>query len=210
MQRMILAVLLASLGAAGVAEAQRPHSFRTPSRWILNGHSVAAFGTSVGNGQPDDLRTSLGLGGGVQVGYMITQRLTAYAGFELAKQGIDVVGYDGNFGLSHLEAGARLSFPVRGSKIMPYVGGWVGRRSLTTTLEDFETGAEADLSMTGLALGLSGGAQYFVAPNLALDGALSVGIGKMGNIKLAGEKQNPPALDNTTTARLQFGANWYP
>jgi hypothetical protein len=49
-----------------------------------------------------------------------------------------------------------------------------------------------------------------VSPRLALDGGLSVGVGKMGNIKVAGEKRNPPALDNTTTTRLQFGANWYP
>ena len=49
-----------------------------------------------------------------------------------------------------------------------------------------------------------------MSPKLALDGGLSVGVGKMGNIKVAGQKQVAPALDNTTTTRLQFGANWYP
>ena len=53
---------------------------------------------------------------------------------------IDEAGLDGDFGLTHIEAGARLSFPITGSKLMPYVGGWVGRRSLTTTVDDFETG----------------------------------------------------------------------
>jgi hypothetical protein len=210
MQRIILAVLVASLGATGAAHAQRSHSVRAPSRWVINGHSVAALGTSVGTGQVGDVKTSAGLGGGVQVGYMITPRLTAYAGFELAKQSIDVIGYDGDFGLSHLEAGAHMSFPVRGSRLMPYVGAWVGRRSLSTTIDDFETGAQADFSMSGLAVGASGGVQYFVSPKLALDGGLSVGVGKMGNLKVAGQKQATPALDNTTTTRLQFGANWYP
>ena len=106
MQRIILAVLVASVGATGAAHAQRSHAVRPPARWVINGHSVAAFGTSVGTGDPGDVKTSTGLGGGVQVGYMITPRLTAYAGFELAKQSIDVVGLDGDFGLSQLEAGA--------------------------------------------------------------------------------------------------------
>jgi hypothetical protein len=210
MQRIILAVLVASLGATGSAHAQRSHAVRQPARWVINGHSVAAFGTSVGTGAFDDLKTSTGLGGGVQVGYMITPRLTAYAGFELAKQNIDVVGMDGNFGLSQLEAGARLSFPVHGSRVMPYVGAWVGRRSLSTTIDDFETGQQADLSLSGYAVGASGGVQYFVSPKLALDGALGIGMGKMGNVKVAGQAQQHPALDNTTTMRLQFGANWYP
>ena len=210
MQRIILAVLVASFGATGAAHAQRSHAVRPPARWVINGHSVAAFGTSVGTGDPGDVKTSTGLGGGVQVGYMITPRLTAYAGFELAKQSIDVVGLDGDFGLSQLEAGARLSFPVRGSRVMPYLGAWVGRRRLSTTIDDFDTGAQADFSLSGLAVGAGGGVQYFVSPKLALDGGLSVGVGKMGNIKVAGEKRNPPALDNTTTTRLQFGANWYP
>jgi opacity protein-like surface antigen len=210
MQRMILAVLVAALGVAGTVQAQRPHTIRPASRWVLNGHSVAAFGTSVGTGLPDDVKTALGMGGGVQVGYRITPRLTAYAGFELAKQNIDVVGLEGDFGLSHLEAGARLSFPVRGSRVMPYVGAWVGRRSLTTTIDDFETGQQADFSLSGFAVGASGGVQYFVSPKLALDGGLSVGVGKMGNIKVAGQQQVVPPLDNTTTTRLQFGANWYP
>jgi hypothetical protein len=210
MQRIILAALVASLGATGSAHAQRSHVVRQPARWVINGHSVAAFGTTVGTGDVGDVKTATGLGGGVQVGYMITPRITAYAGLELAKQSIDVFGLEGDFGLSQLEAGARISFPVRGSRVMPYVGGWVGRRSLSTTLEDFDTGEQADFSLSGLAAGATGGVQYFVSPKLALDGALGIGFGKMGNIKVAGVAQHPPALDNTTTMRLQFGANWYP
>jgi hypothetical protein len=206
---MLLAVLITSLGATVTAQAQRPRPIHPPARWMIGGHSVAAFGTSVGTGEFDDIKTSTGLGGGVQLGYVITPRLTAYAGFELVKQPIAVDGLDGDFGLTHLEAGARLSFPVRQSKLMPYVGAWVGRRSLSTTL-DFDDGTEASLSASGLAVGATGGMQYFVSPTLALDGGLSVGVGKMGNVKVAGQRQVVPNLNNTTTTRLQFGANWYP
>ena len=210
MQRLVLAVLAASVGLAGSAHAQRPHAVRPlSSRWVINGHSTAALGTSVGDAG-GHINTSSGIGGGLEVGYLVTPRLQAYAGFDLAKQAIDVTGLDGNFGLTHLEAGARLSFPIARSKAMPYVGLWAGRRSLSTTVDNFVTGASSDLSMSGMAVGASGGVQVFVSPKLALDGGLSVGVGRMGNIKVDGQRQDWGTPDRTTTTRIRFGANWYP
>jgi hypothetical protein len=52
--------------------------------------------------------------------------------------------------------------------------------------------------------------QVFVSPKLALDGGLSLGIGKFGNVKADGVRQNWGTPNNTTTTRLRFGANWYP
>ena len=209
MQRLLLAVLATALGFATTAHAQRPHAVRLPSRWVINGHSTAALGTSVGDAG-GSINTSTGLGGGVEVGYRVTPRLLAYAGFDLAKQAIDVAGLDGDFGLTHLEAGARLSFPIARSKAVPYLGLWAGRRSLSTTVDDFDTGTSSDLSMSGMAVGASGGVQVFVSPKLALDGGVSVGVGRMGNIKVDGQKQDWGTPDRTTTTRIRFGANWYP
>jgi hypothetical protein len=210
MQRILLAVLAASFGLAGSAHAQRQHAARPQSsRWVINGHSTAALGTSVGDAG-GSLNTSSGLGGGAEVGYLVTPRLLAYAGLDIAKQAIDVPGLGGDFGLTHLEAGARLSFPIARSKAMPYIGAWVGRRSLSTTVDNFATGESSRLSLSGLALGASGGVQFFVSPKLALDGGLSLGVGKMGKVKVDGERQDWGTPDNTTTTRLRFGANWYP
>lgn len=210
MQRLLLAVLATSLGLAGSAHAQRAHTVRPPSaRWVISGHSTAAFGTSVGDAT-GSLNTSTGLGGGAEVGYLVTPRLLAYAGLDIAKQAIDVPGLGGNFGLTHLEAGARLSFPIARSKAMPYVGAWVGRRSLTTTANNFDTGETSRLSLSGLAVGASGGVQVFLSPKLALDGGLSLGVGKMGKVKVDGQRQDWGTPDNTTTTRIKFGASWYP
>jgi hypothetical protein len=210
MQRLMLAVLAAALGLSAPAHAQRPHALRpSSSRWVINGHSTAALGTSVGDAG-GSINTSSGLGGGVEVGYLVTPRLLAYAGFDLARQAIDVEGLDGDFGLTHLEAGARLNFPIARSKAMPYLGLWAGRRSLSTTVDNFVTGASSDLSMSGMAVGASGGVQVFVSPKLALDGGVSVGVGRMGNIKVDGQRQDWGTPDRTTTTRIRFGANWYP
>jgi hypothetical protein len=210
MYRCILAILTVSLGLAASAEAQRPHPVHpSSSRFVLNGHSTAALGTSVGDAG-GSLNTSSGLGGGIEVGYLITPRLLAYAGLDIAKQPIDVAGLDGDFGLTHLEAGARLSFPIPRSKAMPYLGAWVGRRSLSTTVDDFDTGVSSDLSLSGLAVGATGGVQLFVSPKLALDGGVSVGVGRMGNVKVDGHREDWGTPDHTTTTRIKFGANWYP
>ena len=210
MQRIILAVVAATLGLAGSAQAQHSQKPVMPSsRFVLNGHSIAALGTSVGD-DFGSIDTHGGLGAGVEVGYRITSRLLAYAGLDIAKQGINEVGLDGDFGLTHIEAGARLSFPITGSKLMPYVGGWVGRRSLTTTVEDFEAGIKSELSLSGLGAGATGGVQLFVSPSLALDGGVSLGFGKMGNVKVDGHKEDWGTPNNTTTTRIRFGANWYP
>ena len=209
MQRILLAVVATFAFAVTAHAQQSQHPVMPSSRSVLNGHSTAALGTSVGDAF-GSLDTQSGLGAGVEVGYRVTPRLLAYAGVDIAKQGIDEAGLDGDFGLTHIEAGARLSFPITGSKLMPYVGGWVGRRSLTTTMDDFETGASSDLSLSGLGAGASGGVQFFVSPSLALDGGVSLGIGKMGNVKVDGQKEDWGTPDNTTTTRLRFGANWYP
>jgi len=209
MQRTLLAIVATVAFAVSAHAQQSQHPVMPSSRWVLNGHSTAALGTSVGD-EFGSIDTQGGLGAGVEVGYRVTPRLLAYAGLDIAKQGVDETGLDGDFGLTHIEAGARLSFPITGSKLMPYVGGWVGRRSLTTTVDDFETGTSSDLSLSGLGAGASGGVQFFVSPSLALDGGVSLGIGKMGNVKVDGHKEDWGTPDNTTTTRLRFGANWYP
>lgn len=210
MQRLGLAVLAVSLGLVGSAHAQRPHAMRpSSSRFVLNGHSTAALGTSASD-EFNLISTSSGLGAGVEVGYLVTPRLLAYAGVDIVKQPVDIAGLDGDFGLTHIEAGARLSFPIPRSRMLPYVGAWVGRRSLSTTLDDFDTGTSQDLSLSGFGVGASGGVQMFVSPKLALDGGVSVGMGKLGNVKLDGVRQHGGTMNNTTTTRIRFGANWYP
>jgi hypothetical protein len=209
MQRFILSTL-AMVSLATPALAQRPHGVRPPSaRWVINGHSTAALGTSVGDAD-GHLNTSTGLGAGIEVGYRVTPRLLTYAGFDVAKQGVDFPGISGNFGLTHLEAGARLSFPTRSSRAVPYIGLWAGQRSLGATRVDVVTGQSSHLSMSGMALGASGGVQLYMSPKLSLDGGVSIGTGRLGTVKVDGQRQDWGTPDRSTTTRLRFGANWYP
>ena len=209
MQRFILSTL-AVLGFAVPAQAQRQHAIHPmSSRWVINGHSTAALGTTIGDAE-GHITTSTGLGGGIEVGYRLTPQLLTYAGLDVAKQAIDVVGLNGDFGLTHFEAGARLSFPITHSKAIPYAGLWVGRRSLGSTRTDLATGQSSHLSMSGMTVGASGGVQLFVSPKLALDGGVSFGTGRLGDIKIDGQRQDWGTPDRSSSTRLRFGANWYP
>jgi hypothetical protein len=51
-------------------------------------------------------------------------------------------------------------------------------------VDDFDAGTSSDLSRSGLGFGATGGVQVFVSPHLALDGGVSLGMGKMGNVKV--------------------------
>ena len=145
------------------------------------------------------------------MGYLVTPRLLAYAGLDIAKQAIDVAGLDGDFGLTHLEAGARLSFPIARSKAMPYVGAWVGRRSLSTTVDNFDTGSQ----LGSLAVGHGGGGErrsagVRVAQARARRRAQRRRRARWGTSRWTAQRQDWGTPDNTTTTRLRFGANWYP
>ena len=52
--------------------------------------------------------------------------------------------------------------------------------------------------------------QYFLTPALALDGGVSLGMGKFGNVKIDHQRQLVPPIGNSTTMRVQVGASWHP
>ena len=179
------------------------------SRWVLNGHSTAALGTSVGD-DFGSLDTQGGLGAGVEVGYRVTPRLLAYAGLDIAKQG-DRRGGARRRLRPHSHRGRReAQLPDHGQQADA-----LRRRLGGPAQPHYDHGRLRDGSQLGpLAVGARGGriggVQFFVSPSLALDGGVSLGIGKMGNVKVDGHKEDWGTPDNTTTTRLRFGANWYP
>jgi hypothetical protein len=212
MSRIIIVGLAAALCAgAPTAHAQRPQPARLPSRWMLNAHTVAAFGTSVRDQLAiTTLRTGLGAGAGLTAGYAINPYVTAFAGADVSKQGSRTVGLVGDFKLTHIEAGIRVNVPVRSApKFVPYAMAALGRRSLTTTIVDLD-GNTAKVGLSGMTVGLGGGAQYFLSPALALDGGMTVGLGAFGgNVTVNGIRNPVPELERSTVTRLTLGVSWY-
>jgi len=72
-----------------------------------------------------------------------------------------------------------------------------------------EDGDTFDMSLSGKMLSLGGGVQYFVSPKLALDGGLSLALGKFDKQEIDGEDEDLD-VKNSTTTRIRLGVAWYP
>ena len=222
MRLMLTALVLpAVLVGNAAAQAHRPGADAAihapaspqPTGFMLNAHTVAAFGTSAGDAtQLNDhpITTGLGPGGGVQVGYAFNRTVMVFASADIAKQNSTRQDLPGNLGLTHIDLGTRVNIPVHSSRLLPYGMASVEHRSLGANVEDDITGADTKVSFSGFSLGVGGGVQYFMSPKLALDAGVNVGFGKLGTLKVDGQKEQTPELNNSTTARLLFGMNWYP
>jgi len=158
MRIMFIALLLPTVGVGTVAaQAHRPGAGAAlhapaspqPTGFMLNAHTVAAFGTSAGDAtQLDDhpITTGMGPGGGVQVGYAFNRTVMVFASADIAKQSSTRQDLPGNLGLTHIDLGARVNVPVHSSRVLPYAMASVERRSLGTNVQDDVTGAETKVS----------------------------------------------------------------
>lgn len=218
-------VVAAVLAASASLEAQRPPSRRaaaprTDTHQMNDGrtaglslgiHAIGAPGVSISGEDIDGaFETNFGAGIGATVAYGFTRTFSAFASIDLAKQqtGPDVEPA-GNFGLLHVQAGARANLPLGGPATVPYLSASVGRRALGARVTDLDTGESYDSSLSGGMFGLGGGVQHFFSPSLAFDGGVELGFGKLDDLEEDGERATL-AVDGSTTIRLRLGLTWRP
>jgi hypothetical protein len=176
---------------------------------MLGAYALTAPGVSIeGTGDTDgELKTKFGAGAGIQVGYAVSPRFMLFTDLDVAKQGSNVEGIDGNFGLAHFEIGGRMSFPITGQQLVPYVMAAIGGRAVGATVDE---GADSyKMSISGASFSAGGGMQYFLSPKLALDGGVSLGFGKFDKQKIRGHKEDLE-VNNSLSTRVKMGVNWYP
>jgi hypothetical protein len=209
-----LLTVLVQLVLSGLCEAhaQRPspQAVSAPAGLMIGAHTTAALGTTIRpSGQVTPFETAPGVGGGVRVGYAFTSRLMAWAGADIVKQGEESFGTSGSFALTHLEAGARYSFPVPRQRLRPYLTASIAHRALGTTAVDQVSGEKLDLGFSGTSLGAGVGIEYFLSPGVAIDGGVALSTGSLGTFKVDGRSVDLP-VEGSTSARLMAGLNWYP
>lgn len=209
-----LLTVLVQLVLSGLCEAhaqhQAPRTLSAPAGLMIGAHTTAALGTTIRpSGEVTPFETAPGVGGGVRVGYAFTPRLMAWAGADVVKQGEESFGTTGSFALTHVEAGARYSFPIPRQRFRPYVTASIAHRALGTTAVDEVSGEQADLAFTGTSFGAGAGVEYFLSPTMAIDGGVALSTGQLGTFKLDGQRLDLP-VEGSTSARLMAGLNWYP
>lgn len=209
-----LLTVLVQLVLSGLCEAhaqhQAPRTLSAPAGLMIGVHTTAALGTTIRpSGEVTPFETAPGVGGGMRVGYAFTPRLMAWAGADIVKQGEQTFGTTGSFALTHVEAGARYSFPIPRQRVRPYLTASIAHRALSTTAIDQVSGEELDLGFSGTSFGAGAGVEYFLSPSMAIDGGVALSTGRLGTFKLEGHGADVP-VEGSTSTRLMAGLNWYP
>jgi hypothetical protein len=178
---------------------------------MLGGHSVFATGITIaGPGMRGQIKTNMGGGGGLQVGYGFSPRLMVILSADVAKQSTTYRGVDGSFGLAHVELGGRFTFPQAGKRYIPYVVGFIGQHGLAAHSD--QGGVSATLRLSGGHFGAGGGLLYALSPQISLDAAVTAARGKFNKAELSGDVQSEGSVDvnNSTNMRLKVGFSWHP
>jgi len=155
---------------------------------------------------PSDLSTDIGLIGGGGFIYGITKNIALELDITHADFSADRAGFkEGDFGTTNISLGAQYRFhdvlPIK--KLVPYVGAGVD-----LLLNDFEfsNGDSADVD-TVPGVHLSGGVDYFLLKQLALNAELKGVLAPDADIKSAGVKignYDPSSLSMTFGVRFFF------
>ena len=220
---MRVATVTAMFALATAAEAQ-PSSTHKPTMkassqpivpdgrrtgFVLGVYTMAAPGVSLtGDDVDGTFKTDLGPGGGVMVGYGFNRTFSGFASVDVAKQGMsgDVAG---NFGLRHIELGARANLPYGSDATVPYLTASYGRRALGARVTDDFEGTEYDMRLSGGMFGVGGGLEHVISPTLAVDGGLAVAFGRFSHGDIDGESSSL-AVNGTTSIRMRLGMTWRP
>jgi hypothetical protein len=157
----------------------------------------------VGNGISSEVtdRTETGAGLGVSIGYGFTPRFQLLARIDGA--GVEPDG-EPAYTLGNAELAVRYSFASSDQRLVPFIAAGPALRLLM-----WENVLGEDLTVSGLALNLGGGLAYFVSPSFALEGELTVGLGRFTRATWGDEVATIEAF-NATTSRAAAGVSWYP
>ncbi|MEJ7810189.1 MAG: outer membrane beta-barrel protein [Gemmatimonadaceae bacterium] len=212
MKRFAIAATVIGLAAgASTAHAQEASStmVNRTRGFMLNGHLQISPPLTVKGGDFEDpqLKTKLGFGGGIQVGYGITSLIMPYINLDVSKQDSDVDGLEGDFGVSHVELGARFNFQ-QGGAVVPYANVGVGARGLGADVDVGE--GMQELRLTGGHVVVGGGVQYFFKRKLAFDAGVQVGFGKFDKLEFDGDEVDVEGSDNVVSSRIKLGLSWFP
>jgi len=200
MKSLVTAALAVALFAAAPLHAQG----RTTGVMV----GLHANGTTIDDDDADDGReTDRGGGVGFELGYGFSSGLVLFLAGDFASVNReldlgDITGEERDFGLGHVDLGARVNF-----------GG--GRRALVPYLEALFTGVvladdpdEADRSVSGGGITVGGGLQYFLTRRLAADAGVRLTAGSFTTLDLDGEEID---LDDfhVSTSRFNLGFKLY-
>jgi hypothetical protein len=197
--RIITAVVSLSLVLPSAAHAQS-----TTRGWILGGQ---LFGASL---DAENSSTDGGGGLGISVGYGFRNRLSLLLSLNGAGMNAgDELASDYVMGIA--DFGARYTFRHDSNHWRPFVTAAISGFSAVWDNVDFADLGRVDVEVSGPALTLGGGIQYFTSPRWAFEGAALFSGGTFDQIMVENVTVDLGGDDTIdfTAFRLQLGGRYY-
>ena len=149
-----------------------------------------------------DKNAGSGVGGGLRVGYGITQLIEPYIAADFTSMGTGDVDAK-SFSMTHIDFGVRFNFAGTVSNLRPFVEG--GYTSRTGSIKRIILGNDyVDAKFMGGTPHAGGGLNYFLKPSVSLFAHGIFTLGKKSDLELNGVKQPDEAY--VTTFRVSIGA----
>lgn len=199
MKSLVTAALAAALFAASPLHAQG----RTTGVMV----GLHANGSTIDDDADDDRDRDSGGGIGFELGYGFSSGLVLFVGGDFASVTReldldDIIGEEGDFGLAHVDLGARVNFGGGRRALVPYVEALLTRVALT----DYPD--EADRGLRGGGVTVGGGLQYFLTRRFAADVGARLTAGSFSVLEMDGEEIELND-QNVTTSRFNLGFKLY-
>jgi len=151
----------------------------------------------------EDEEVESGGGAGLTIGYGFTRMFAAFFTIDGADVDIRDAGISGDYTLAHADLGVRFNFRSETQKAIPYIEAALSGRAAETTDDG------ADIRLSGGALTLGGGLNYYFRQKLAVDVGLSFSGGRFDKLEIEGDEVPYEEADATGT-RFRVGLTWYP
>ena len=151
-----------------------------------------------------DERDPSGIGGGIRVGYGLNQRFEPFVRYEL--QTFNLTKKWDTHRLSAFSLGLRANFGGTLQKIRPFVE--IGYTIQSMKINPVElNGKLVTFKMSGPSTGIGGGVNYFLTPQIALNGNFNAVFGKFNSFLIdnVGSSERP----DIQTFRFSVGINYY-
>ncbi|RYY52774.1 MAG: hypothetical protein EOO09_20350 [Chitinophagaceae bacterium] len=199
MKKVFLALFL--LGSL-VAGAQI--KVRSNTKGLNAGAGVHTLGWASTYFEYLDKNAGSGFGGGLRVGYGITQLIEPYIAADFTSMGTGDVDAE-SFSMTHIDFGVRFNLAGTVSKVRPFVEG--GYSSRSGTVKQIILGQDyVDVKFSGGTPHAGGGLNFFIKPSFALFAHGIFTLGKKSDLSINSTKTTDEP--DVTTFRISIGAQF--
>lgn len=201
---LTLATLLAGAAAAPLAAQTDPDFL--PARSKTAGFHLGVFLNGSAAQVEDADEADSGGGLSLHLGYGVNDNFSLFA--RASGAAIQAEGFaEDQYTLAHVDLGGRYSFGTTAAALRPFLQAAFSGRAAS-----FDLGSEGMLDVRGSGFTGGGGLEYFVNPNLAIEGGLLFSFGEFNEGRLDGSEWvdlEDASLDMNTT-RFDLGISWHP